>query len=110
METSEPVQLRALLTTSDRDDRFLSQDPVEDEETLLDQQARAKLIMCRSNEMLPLVEEIGTARAAYEAVRAYHLGNALSMSSELLSEVAAMRQSHRQNAKDYVVVGRECFV
>ena len=104
------IQLRALLTTSDRHDRFLSDNPADDAETLLDQQARAKLIMCLSNEMLPLVEETDTARAAYEAVRADHLGNARSMRSELLAEVAAMKQSHRQSVKDYVAVGREYLV
>ena len=102
--------MRARLTTSERHDEFLSENPADDAETLLDQQARAKLIMCLSNDMLPLVEETDTARAAYEAVRADHLGNARSMRSELLAEVAAMKQSHRQSVKDYVAVGREYLV
>jgi hypothetical protein len=104
------VQLHALLTTPDRHDRFLSEDPTNDAEVLLDRQARARLIMCLGNDMLSLVERTNTARAAFEAVRADHLGHAVSMRSALLAEITAMRQSSRQSVKDYVAAGREFLI
>jgi hypothetical protein len=103
------VQMRAALTTADGLDRFLSEEPDPDDEgeVSLDKQARAKLIMCLGIDMLSLVEETHTAHAAFEALRADHLGHAVSMRSALLSEVTAMRQTVKQSVKDYIAVGRD---
>lgn len=103
------VQLEAVLTTADEHDRFLNEEPDLNEpaEVRLDKQARAKLIMCLGPDMVSLVEGRTTTRAAFEALRQDHLGHAVSMRSELLAEVTAMRQSPKQSVKDYVAVGRE---
>jgi hypothetical protein len=103
------VQLQAVLTSSDDHDQFLFRRPAvgDANEQRLDRQARAKLIMCLGSDMVSLVENANTTHDAFEALRADHLGHAVSVRSALLSEVTALRQLPKQAVKDYVAVGRE---
>jgi hypothetical protein len=66
--------------------------------------------MCLGNDMLSIVEGSGLARAAFEAVRADHSGQAVSMRSALLAEITAVRQTRRPSVKDDVVAGRELLI
>jgi hypothetical protein len=104
------VHVRAWLTIPDRLDIFLDREPTDDEEVNLDLQARAKLVLCLANEMLPIVEDRGTTHSALEALRADHLGHMQSMRAHIMTEVTTMKQSHKQSVKDYVAVGRESIV
>jgi hypothetical protein len=82
------VHVRAWLTLSDRLDVFLDRDPVDDndEEVERDNQARAKLILCLGNDMLPIIEDRGTTFRALEALRADHLGHMQTMRSQIMSD------------------------
>jgi hypothetical protein len=48
------VHVRAWLMLPDRLDIFLDREPTDDDEVNLDLQARAKLVLCLANEMLPI--------------------------------------------------------
>jgi hypothetical protein len=47
---------------------------------------------------------------ALEAVRRDHLGQAMSMRAQLMTDVTALRQGHKQSVKDYVAEGRQYLV
>jgi hypothetical protein len=106
------VHVRAWLTIPDGLDVFLDRNPAQgdDEEIERDRQAHAKLILCLGNDMLPIVEDRVTTHRAQEALRADHLGNMQSVRSQIMTEVTSMRQTHKQNVKDYVAVGRESLI
>jgi hypothetical protein len=101
------MQLRAWLTTVEGHDEFLDREPTDDDERTIDRQAKAKLILCLANDMLPLVEAAETCHEALEAVRRDHLGQAMSMRAQLMTDVTALRQGHKQSVKDYVAEGRQ---
>jgi transposase InsO family protein len=104
------MHLRAWLTTDEGHDVFLDRAPRGDDEKQLDRQARARMILCLSPEMLPIVEDTATAKQAVDALRKDHLGQAVSMRSELMTQVTGMRQGHKQSVKEYVAVGRNYLV
>jgi hypothetical protein len=106
------VHVRAWLTIPNRLDVYLDRDPEESDahEVEQDSQARAKLILCLGNDMLPIVEDRDTTHRALEALRADHLGHMQSMRSQIMTEVTSMKQTHKQSVKDYVAVGRESIV
>jgi hypothetical protein len=86
------VHVRALLTNGERWDVFLDREPENDQEVDRDQQARAKLVLCLADDMLPIVDGRDTTQQALEALRASHLGHMQSMRAQIMSEVTNMKQ------------------
>lgn len=104
------VHVRALLTNGERWDQYLDREPADEAEQNVDQQARAKMVLCLANDMLPDVEGHETTHGALEALRASHIGHMQSMRSQIMADVTGMKQKHNQNVRDYVAVGRDAVV
>jgi hypothetical protein len=104
------MQRRASLPTVEGHDVFLDRERADNYERAIDRQARAKLISCLANDMLPVVAAAETYHQALEAVRPDHLGYAMSKRGQFMTDVIALRQRHKQSVKDYVAEGRQCLV
>jgi transposase InsO family protein len=106
------LQMRALLMNSDDLSRFLDSDPDEDdaEGILQDKQARGKILLNVSNEMLTVVAGLDTAHATWIALREDYLGDLQARRSTIMSQVTRLKQGSRQSVKEYIQEGRKLLL